>query len=42
MISVVIPSFFSSGLLEERIKEINNSFEIIIIENSRDFNLKKI
>ena len=41
MISVVIPSFFSSGLLEERIKEINNSFEIIIIENSRDFNLKK-
>ena len=41
MISVVIPSFFSSGLLEDRIKEINNSFEIIIIENSRDFNLKK-
>ena len=41
MISVVIPSFFSSELLEERIKEINNSFEIIIIENSRDFNLKK-
>ena len=41
MITVVIPSFFSSGLLEERIKEIDNSFEIIIIENSRDFNLKK-
>ncbi len=41
MISVVIPSFFSSGLLEDRIKEINNSYEIIIIENSRDFNLKK-
>ena len=41
MISVVIPSFFSSALLEERIKEIKNSFEIIIIENSRDFNLKK-
>ena len=41
MITVVIPSFYSSHLVEERIKEIGNNVPVIIVENSRDFNLKK-
>jgi N-acetylglucosaminyl-diphospho-decaprenol L-rhamnosyltransferase len=41
MLSIIIPSFFSYDLLEQRIKEINESFEVIIIENTRDFILKK-
>ena len=41
MITVVMPSFFSSKLVRERILEIDNNTPIIIIENSRDKNLKK-
>ena len=36
MLTVVIPSFYSSKLVEERIKEIEKDVPIIIIENSRD------
>ena len=41
MLTVVIPSFFSSQLVEERIKEIDSNIPIIVIENSRDFDFKK-
>lgn len=41
MLSVVIPSFFSSHLIKQRVQEINENYEIIIIENSLDINLKK-
>lgn len=41
MLSVVIPSFFSSHLIKQRLKEINKSFKVIIIENSLDTDLKK-
>jgi N-acetylglucosaminyl-diphospho-decaprenol L-rhamnosyltransferase len=41
MLTVVIPSFHSSKLLEDRIAEINNKISIIIIENSQDESLKK-
>ena len=41
MITVVMPSFFSSKLVRERILEINTNIQTIIIENSRDINLKK-
>ena len=41
MITVIMPSFFSSKLVKERVKEIDNDTPIIIIENSRDKNLKK-
>lgn len=41
MITVIMPSFLSSKLVKERIKEIDNNTPIIIIENSRDQNLKK-
>ena len=41
MLTVVIPSFHSSKLLEDRIAEINNKIPIIIIENSQDESLKK-
>ena len=41
MLTVVIPSFYSSKLVEERIHEINNNVPIIIIENSRDQDFKK-
>lgn len=40
MITVVIPSFYSSHLVKERIKEIDNNVPIIVVENSRDFNFK--
>ena len=36
-----MPSFHSSSLIIERIKEINNKIPIIIIENSKDYYLKK-
>ncbi len=41
MLTVVIPSFHSSKLIEERILEIDKSIPIIIVENSRNFELKK-
>ena len=41
MLTVVIISFHSSKLIEERIKEIENNIPIIIIENSRNFSLKE-
>ena len=41
MLTVVIPSFYSSKLVEERIHEINKNVPIIIIENSRDQDFKK-
>ena len=41
MITVIMPSFFSSKLVKERIKEIDKDTPVIIIENSRDRNLKK-
>ena len=40
MLTVVMPSFHSSSLILERIKEISNKTPIIIIENSKDYNLK--
>jgi len=41
MLTVVIPSFYSSKLIEERILEIDKKIPIIIIENSRDLEFKK-
>ena len=41
MLTVVIPSFYSSKLVEERIKEIEKDVPIIIIENSRDIDFKQ-
>ena len=41
MLTVVIISFHSSKLIEERIQEIENNIPIIIIENSRNFQLKE-
>ncbi len=41
MLTVVIPSFHSSKLIEERILEIDKEVPIIIIENSRDLEFKK-
>ena len=41
MLTVVIPSFYSSKLIEERILEIDKEIPIIIIENSRDLEFKK-
>ena len=41
MITVVIPSFYSSHQIKDRIKEIDNNIPIIIIENSLDIDLKK-
>lgn len=41
MLTVVMPSFYSSKLLEDRIAEINHDIPIIIIENSKDIQLKK-
>ena len=41
MLTVVIPSFYSSKLIEERILEIDKEIPIIIIENSRDLAFKK-
>ena len=41
MLTVVIPSFHSSQLIEERINEIDKEIPVIIIENSRDFEFKK-
>jgi len=40
MLTVVIPSFYSSKLIEERILEINREIPIIIIENSKDLIFK--
>ena len=40
MLTVVIPSFYSSKLIVERIEEIGKKIPIIIIENSRDFDFK--
>ena len=41
MLTVVIPSFHSSELIEERILEIDKEIPIIIIENSRNLEFKK-
>ena len=41
MITVLMPSFHSAKLVKERILEINDDTEIIIIENSRNNNLKE-
>ena len=41
MLTVVIPSFYSSKLIRDRIHEINKETPIIIIDNSRDFEFKK-
>ena len=41
MLTVVIPSFHSSRLIEERILEIDKKIPIIIIENSKNINFKK-
>lgn len=41
MLTVVIPSFYSSKIIEDRINEIGEKIPIIIIENSRDLELKK-
>ena len=41
MLTVVIVTFHSSQIIEDRIKEINNQIPIIIIENSRNYELKK-
>ena len=41
MLTVVIPSFHSSKLVEERILEIDNDVPIIVIENSKNLELKK-
>ena len=40
MLTVVIPSFYSSKLIVDRIEEIGKKIPIIIIENSRDFDFK--
>ena len=40
MLTVVIPSFYSSKMIEERITEIGKDIPVIIIENSRDLNFK--
>ena len=41
MLTVVIPSFYSSKLVEERITEIKSYIPIIIIENSLNLEFKK-
>ncbi len=41
MLTVLMPSFHSAKLVKERISEINNDTEIIVIENSKDNNLKE-
>jgi len=41
MLTVVIPSFYSSKLIRERINEIGKNIPVIIIENSRNFDFKK-
>tara|TARA_Y100000768_G_C23858441_1_gene624468 strand:- start:42 stop:920 length:879 start_codon:yes stop_codon:yes gene_type:complete len=41
MLTVVMPSFYSSKLVEERILEIDKDIPIIIIENSKDIEFKK-
>ena len=40
MITVVMPSFYSAKLVKERILEIGNDTQILIVENSKDMNLK--
>ena len=40
MLTVVIPSFYSSKMIEERITEIGKGIPVIIIENSRDLDFK--
>tara|TARA_B110000967_G_scaffold179166_1_gene194466 strand:+ start:391 stop:1266 length:876 start_codon:yes stop_codon:yes gene_type:complete len=41
MLTVVIPSFHSSELVEERLSEIKNEIPVIIVENSRNFSFKE-
>ena len=41
MLTVVIPSFYSSELLKDRINEINLDTPIIIIDNSKNYEFKK-
>lgn len=41
MITVVMPSFFSAELVKKRIQEVDSDTPIIIIENSKDENLKE-
>ena len=41
MITVVIVSFHSQHLILDRIKEIGTNVPIIIVENSKDTELKK-
>ena len=40
MLTVVMPSFHSSSLVEDRILEIGGDIPIIIIENSKDIKFK--
>ena len=42
MLTVVIISFHSSKLIEERLKEIEDNIPVIIIENSRNFKVNYI
>ena len=41
MITIVIPCFHSEKIIEDRILEIGKKFKILIIENSKNSNLKK-
>jgi N-acetylglucosaminyl-diphospho-decaprenol L-rhamnosyltransferase len=41
MLTVVMPSFYSSKLVRERVKEIDKNTQILIIENSQDTIFKK-
>ena len=41
MLTVVMPSFHSSSLVEDRILEIGEDIPIIIIENSKDIKFKR-
>ena len=41
MLTVVMPSFHSSALVEDRILEIGEDIPIIIIENSKDIKFKR-
>ena len=40
-ISIIFVSFFSESLIENSIKQINEKIKIYIVENSRNYNLKK-
>jgi N-acetylglucosaminyl-diphospho-decaprenol L-rhamnosyltransferase len=40
-VSIIFVSFFSESLIENSIKQINEKIKIYIVENSRNYNLKK-